>query len=81
MNTNHMNNNNNNNMSNETENLAALSESALATLILPNLFNPVLDTVSFNSVFSSHRTTATSKIEFILGVVWKISNFFIFLFS
>lgn len=38
--------------SGETENLAALSEAALASLILPNLINPALDKVNIlNSVF------------------------------
>lgn len=36
------------------ENLAALSESALASLIVPNLINPALDKVRFRLLNHSH---------------------------
>ena len=41
-----INNNPNLNANASEENLAAMAETALATLILPNLINPVLDNVS-----------------------------------
>lgn len=57
-----INNNPNLNANASEENLAAMAETALATLILPNLINPVLDNVS--------RQLTLTKSEF--GILIKV---------
>ena len=44
------------------ENLATLSEVALASLALPNLINPVLEKVSFNQFIDTYSNNAIADI-------------------